>query len=280
MDRFRAIGFHSFRVSILNSFQSEIDDRTYGKIVSQIDRARACDIDVVRINDSLGTIYPEAMAVLAANLTHAYPTTNFCLHAHNDLGFGLQHALTSIYHGFNMIEGGFAAFGNRSGLPAIEVLQRIFSDKNITLAHGDLDRDSVGQTARLAEDTFLVMPDLFRPVSGQIVDCENMGVTNIPDYLGESSASRYFLNTIGLHAPTLEKIFVDIGVNDRERAAHLASDFGTHLSGMMRRTTEQKSSEYRSLRDSIVSFYDRDVLFSDRVYGLARDYLGSHPSGA
>lgn len=275
VENFRRLGFKSFRVSLLNNFGGEIHERTYQNIKEQIDRSRRLAIETVRINDSLGTIYPEAMAVLAANLRHDYPTTNFCLHAHNDRGFGLQNALISIYHGFNMIEGGFAEFGNRSGLPAIELLCQIFKEKNIRISTGDLDADAVHETARLAEETFLLVPDLFRPSSGYIVDCENMGVTNIPDYLGASSASRYFLNRIGLHVPTIERIFRDLGLNDEVSVSGLAAEFRAHLDGVMQETTARKTFEYKALRRLVEDFYDDEVLFSDRVYDLASQFLSS-----
>lgn len=279
VESFRRLGFDSFRVSLLNNFSRQIEESTYEGIVRQIDRSRALGIETVRINDSLGTIYPEAMAVLAANLTHDYPATNFCLHAHDDRGFGLQNALTSIYHGFNMIEGGFGEFGNRSGLPAIELVAQVFAEKNIAISSGALNPSELSKTVALAEETFLVTPSLFRPTSGHIVDCENMGVTNIPDYLGASSASRYFLNRIGLHRPTLERIFRELGLSDDEMA-ETAESFRGHLEATMRETTIRKSFEYRSLRRLIDSFYDDDVLFSDRVYDLARAYMrvGSRPS--
>lgn len=274
VEAFRDMGFDSFRVSLLNNFGGDIDEETYQRICGQIDRTRALGIETVRLNDSLGTIYPEAMAILASNLRHDYPITNFCLHAHDDRGFGLQNALVSIYHGFNMIEGGFAEFGNRSGLPAIELLAQIFSEKSISLSKGTLDRAEMFNTARLAEKTFLVAPSLFRPTSGHIVDCENMGVTNIPDYLGSSSASRYFLNRIGLHEPTLERIFRDLGYKNEDDIAETVVRFRTHLEEVMRETTIRKSFEYSSLSLLIQNFYDDNVLFSDRVYDLARDFAG------
>lgn len=278
VDQFRQMGFSSFRVSLLNKFGGEIDERDYESIVHQIDRAMAVGIGTIRINDSLGTLYPEAMAVLAANLRYDYPTASFCLHAHNDRGFALQNALTSIYHGFNLIEGGFAQFGNRSGLPAIELLDRIFQEKSITLASGALDAGAVQDASRLSEETFLVIPDLFRPISGMIVDCENMGVTNIPDYLGSSSASRYFLNTIGLHQSTLCNIVRDLGLNDQDAIEEVAEKFRTYLDGQMREITVRKSFEYKALRGMVENFYTDDVLFSERVYDLARDYL-QHRAG-
>jgi 2-isopropylmalate synthase len=275
VDEFRALGFDSFRVSLLNNFSSEIDEKTYAGITAQIDRSRHVGIETIRINDSLGSIYPEAMAVLAANLRHDYPVTDFCLHAHNDLGFGLQNALVSLYNGFNMVEGGFAEFGNRSGLPAIELLNRIFAEKNITVRSGPLNTKAIMETTQLAERTFLALPDLFRPVSGLITDCENMGVTNIPDYLGASSASRYFLNRIGLHQPTLEKILKDLGVDGEKDIATHSVEFADYLAHRMHETTVRKTFEYRSLCRMVESFYQDDVLFSDRVYNLARDYLNA-----
>lgn len=273
VDRFKKIGFDNFRVSLLNNFSSEIDEKTYKVITNQIDRSRAKGINVIRINDSLGTIYPETMSILAANLRHDYPTTNFCLHAHNDRGFGLQNALNSIYHGFNMIEGGFAGFGNRSGLPAIELLNLIFKEKNISIASGDLETDVVFECASLAEEVFLVIPDLFRPLSGKNVDCENMGVTNIPDYLGSGTASRYFLNKIGLHKPTLEKLFRELKVDDDEYVSLLAYKFRVELEKEMFAITVQKSVEYRAMQSSIERFYDEDVFYSERVVALAKDFL-------
>ncbi|WP_267967309.1 beta/alpha barrel domain-containing protein [Agrobacterium vitis] len=275
VDQFRALGFNSFRVSLLNNFSSEIDEKTYAGITAQIDRSRNVGIETIRINDSLGTIYPEAMAVLAANLRHDYPVSDFCLHAHNDLGFGLQNTLVSLYNGFNMVEGGFAEFGNRSGLPAIELLDKIFAEKDILVKSGALNTKAIMETSRLAERTFLALPDLFRPVSGLITDCENMGVTNIPDYLGASSASRYFLNRIGLHEPTLTKILNDLGVHDEKELAARALEFADFLGNKMHETTVRKTFEYRSLCRMIESFYNDDVLFTDRVYTLARDYLNT-----
>ncbi len=273
VEEFRALGYDSFRVSLLNNFGRNIDEKTYASITAQIDRSVACGINVVRINDSLGTIYPEAMAILAANLRHDYPAVNFCLHAHNDRGFGLQNALNSIYHGFNLIEGGFANFGNRSGLPAIELLELIFREKNITLSTGSLDSVGVLATARKAEQTFLVLPDLYRPISGMLVDFENMGATNIPDYLGASSASNYFLNRIGLHEQTLDKVFRDIGLSDPAKIRAAVTGFGAQLREEMEQITVRKQFEFQALCRMTEALYDHDVYFTQRVYDRARGYL-------
>ncbi len=204
-------GFNNFRVSLLNNFSTGIDEESYEKITKDIDRSIGMDISKIRINDSLGTLYPEATAILTANLRHQYPKTDFCLHAHNDRGLGLQNALTSLYHGFNIIEGGFAGMGNRSGLPAIEILEQIFREQNITINNHDLNTEMVIETARLSERTFLSLPDLYRPISGLIVNQENMGVANIPTFLQAARDIPYFLNSTGLHDATIKKILQDEG---------------------------------------------------------------------
>lgn len=272
VERFRALGFNSFRVSLLNNFSHYIEESQYAKICEQINLTQQLGIKTVRINDSLGTLYPEAMAVLAANLRADYPDLDFCLHAHNDLGLGLQNALTSIYHGFNLIEGGFAEFGNRSGLPAIEVLNRIFKEKNIALTSGALNEERVFEAARLAETTFLVAPSLFRPVSGRIVHCENMGVTNIPSYLGATTASQSFINTTGLHDATLCQVFRDLGVKGEDEVKSLAEGFKSHLSVVMEAVAARKGFEYQALVGLQERFYKEDVFFSEVVYELAEKF--------
>lgn len=272
VERFRAMGFNSFRVSLLNNFSHHIEKTQYEKIREQINLTQQLGIETVRINDSLGTLYPEAMAVLAANLRSDYPDLNFCLHAHNDLGLGLQNALTSIYHGFNLIEGGFAEFGNRSGLPAIEILNRIFKEKNISLTSGALVDDKVLEASRLAESTFLVAPSLFRPISGRIVNCENMGVTNIPSYLGATTASRSFINTTGLHDATLFQVFRDLGVKGEDEIESLVEGFKSHLSVVMEAVAFRKGFEYQALVGLQERFYKEDVFFSESVYELAEKF--------
>ncbi|WP_338883155.1 hypothetical protein [Xenorhabdus sp. TH1] len=104
---------------------------------------------------------------MATNLRHDYPLVNFCLHAHNDRGLGLQNALVSIYNGFNLIEGEFAGTGNKSGLPVIEILNFIFKEKSISINGKYLDSSLVLDAARLTERTFLSIPDFIRYAAGK-----------------------------------------------------------------------------------------------------------------
>ncbi len=268
VERFRALGYDNYRVSLLNSFSASIGEADYARIVRQIEMSVRSGIETVRINDSLGTLYPEAMAVLAANLRHDFPNVRFCLHAHNDRGLGLQNALTSIYHGFDFIEGGFAGFGNRSGLPAIELLDLILAEKNIRLKSGPLDRARVRETARLAEETFLVVPDLFRPVTGAIVDCENMGVANIPDYLGADRVSTHFLNRIGLHEETVRGV---LKASEPADEADIAA-FTAFLTHRMRQQTDRKRVEYSVICDMIERLYRDHVFFEPHLQAALRAY--------
>lgn len=268
---FHDLGFRKFRVSLINNFKSGVDERTYAHIRSQIDRSRALGIDTVRINDSLGVCYPETMAVLAANLVHDYPTTSFCVHAHDDKGLGLQNALTSIYHGFSLIEGGFSGFGNRSGLPPIELLLEIFAEKNIGIAGIGISPREAAETGYAAEDTFLVVPNVYRAVTGRIVNWENLGVANIPDYLGSDRRARKFLTDVGTHDATLGDILskagVKVGPGDNIIEAYRAT-----LHRDFAETYRAKRIAYEAVVSQIEGLYGEGVLFEDDAVARARTF--------
>lgn len=272
-EQLRSWGFNSFRVSLLNNFSTGIDEESYEKITKDIDRSIALGIKTVRINDSLGTLYPEAMAVLAANLRHQYPNTDFCLHAHNDRGLGLQNALTSLYHGFNIIEGGFAGTGNRSGLPAIEILDLIFKERNITINEHSLDSVAVIEASRLSEKIFLSMPDLYRPVSGHIVNQENMGVANIPAFLGAERNIPYFLNSTGLHDATVKRILQDEGLELAASDASTVQMVKQKLDAILTDIYSIKSEEFERIHGELIEFYASDVIYSSNVGRLIRKFI-------
>lgn len=272
-DTLRRWGFDHFRVSLLNNFTSGVDEESYQKISENIDRALALDINLIRINDSLGTIYPETMAILASNLRHQYPKVDFCLHAHNDRGLGLQNALVSLYHGFNMVEGGFAETGNRSGLPAIEILDLIFKERNITINRKSFNTSKVLETARLAENTFMSLPDLYRPVSGLIVERENMGVTNIPKFLGESRDIPFFLNSTGLHDATILKILLDQGVINNNTLPDILRKIKDKLETTFSSEYIKKRNDFKKLVDSVMDFYNTNVLYSSSVEQYVKEFL-------
>lgn len=268
-EKFRSIGFRHFRVSLLNNFAAGVDEKSYAHITRQIDRSLALGIDTVRINDSLGVCYPETMAVLAANLVHQYPRTHFCVHAHDDKGFGLQNALTSLYHGFDLIEGGFSGFGNRSGLPAIEVLMTIFEEKSITIRGLSFDHDALRDVGYAAEDTFLVVPNVYRAVTGKIVNWENLGVANIPDYLGSERRARKFLTDVGTHDQTLRDILRKAG-RVAAQDTNAIEPFRQALHAEMEDVYRAKRTAYESLVAGIETLYGQDAMFEEVAIERAR----------
>lgn len=274
--KFHDLGFRHFRVSLINNFKSGVDEATYEHITRQIDASVALGIDTVRINDSLGVCYPETMAVLAANLVHNYPELNFCVHAHDDKGLGLQNALASIYNGFNLIEGGFSGFGNRSGLPAIEVLQEIFSDKNISIRGMDLDPHEIRDVGYLAEETFLVVPNVYRAVTGKIVNWENLGVANIPDYLGDSRRARRFLTDVGTHDGTLNTILEKASESkdmQQTTTGNALTAFRDSLHEEMDNVYALKREVYSSITQSITKLYSDGVIFEEDAINKARRFV-------
>jgi 2-isopropylmalate synthase len=204
------------------------------------------------------------MAILAANLVRQFPDVGFCLHAHDDKGLGLQNALASIYYGFDHIEAAFSGFGNRSGLAAIEVINEIFGEKNITIKGISLNRQKLIETGRDVERTFFAVPNVYRPVSGQIVNWENLGVANIPDYLGAERNAKRFLNDVGLHPRTVEALIRD-GSNSLppERLATFIPEVTEELRADLASRYERKRTEFDTILAGIETLYTRDVVFEE-----------------
>jgi 2-isopropylmalate synthase len=221
VDSSRRLGATSFRASLLNSFSAGVDEAKYAQIRSEIDRCLTLGFEVIRINDSVGLLYPEAAAILAANLVHDFPGVNFCLHAHDDRGLGLANALASIENGFSMIEGAVAGFGNRSGLPQLECIELVLREKRIRVKDITLQPGRIRNVARLADEVFTVVPDVYRPVSGKLVNKENFGVLNIPDFLGvDREDIDYFFNPVGLYPATVTQILKEASFDERSVHDH------------------------------------------------------------
>lgn len=270
-EKFAGIGVKNFRASLLNNFSAGLDEAKYGAICGQIDRCIALGMDTVRVNDSLGLLYPETMAVLAANLRRDYPELNFALHAHDDRGLGLQNALVSVYNGFNMIEGSVAGFGNRSGLPLIETIELIFREKGIEIADASLVPERLVEAAVLAEEVFMTVPDIYRPVSGMLVEKENFGTLNIPDYLGVEREATYFLNEVELHENTVRK---SLSVSDLDEKYVNDPGFIETVREEVKERLEQvyelKRSEYPVLLEHVRRFYGTGVLTATDIQETAQ----------
>jgi 2-isopropylmalate synthase len=268
------LGVGSFRASILNAFSHEIEEQQYAFINEQIDRVRALGISLVRVNDSIGTLFPEATAILAANLVRDNPDTTFYLHSHDDRGLGLANSLASIFHGFQMIEGGVAGFGNRAGLANLEVTSQILSERGITVAGVELDTDKLSRAASLAEEVFMVLPNVYRPVSGMLVRNENAGIVNVPDYLGVSRPVDYFLNPIGTFPTTVAQVLENAGfpehlTGDEEFLQSVAARLTDHMENTL---YPAKRERFQELLRQVHQFYT-DIVRLDAVHDAALDVL-------
>lgn len=278
VDRLRSIGVTKLRSSLLNAFSSTIDDEKYQHLNDQIERCRRQGITLIRINDSVGTLMPDATAVLAANLVRDNPDITFYLHGHNDRGLGTANSLISVFHGFQMIEGGVAGVGNRAGLAELESIAAVFAENGITVDAGPLDLDKLSAAARLSEKTFLASPDPYRAVSGFLVRNENAGIVNVPDYLGVSRPVDYFLNRIGLFPTYVRQILAEAGMSEQTLADEkFVQDVYEELARRMDVIYERKRDEYDRLSRQVEDFYE-DMIRLDDVQTCALEVMGRHPS--
>lgn len=255
VERVQGLGVKTLRSSLLNAFSSTVDDDKYEHLMAQIERCRQQGISLIRINDSVGTLFPETTAVLAANLVQDNPDNTFYLHGHNDRGLGTANSLTSVFHGFQMIEGGVAGVGNRAGLAEIESIAAIFEDNKITVDSAELDLEGIYDAARFSEKAYLTVPSPYRPMSGILVQNENAGIVNVPDYLGVSRDVKYFINEIGLFPTYLKQILAENGVPEHRVTDDLASKVYDRLSHEMTDTYHQQSQKFEDLYNQIIDFY-------------------------
>lgn len=277
-DRLYNIGVGRLRSSLLNAFSTEIDEDKYEHLISQIDRVRQVGVSLIRINDSVGTLFPDSTAVLAANLVNDNPDIDFYLHGHNDRGLGTANSIVSVLHGFQIIEGGVAGVGNRAGLAELESITQMFDENNITVDSGPVDVAAVAEAARYSEQTYLTVPTPYRPVSGFLVTNENAGIVNVPDYLGVSRDVDYFLNRIGLFPAYLRQILIEGGINEAALTAEIISEVYERMQTRFDRQYTTKLAEYEQLTARIRDFHDDIVRLPD-IIETAKQVLREQPIG-
>ena len=280
LQEFMRLGAQHLKVSILNNFSRQIDDRQYAIITKQIDWAYSLGIRTIRINDSVGKLYPEATAELCRALVSDYPDVVFCLHCHNDRGLALANQLVSIYNGFSMVEGSLCGYGNRSGISPIEMLVPICQDKNITLGQVPIGQARLCEAAQLAEETFLQVPAVFRPVSGRYVKKANFGVLNIPDFLEADGERDYFLNILNIHPNTIRKALRQGGL---DRALLDNREYIDAVGDRLRQAIEaryqQQVAAYDVLNRSIADLYEGTQMSVSDLVGIAVQVAEEHGRG-
>jgi 2-isopropylmalate synthase len=274
VDRFVRLGAKSLKASILNNFSDGVGEEEYAKICEQIDRCVALGIPVVRINDSLGKLFPDATAALCSNLVADYPDLTFCLHAHNDRGLALANTLVSIQHGFTMVEASVGGLGNRSGITDMTALVKACMERNIQLGHVPLDLDKLIKAAHLAEEAYMAFPSAYRPVSGKLIDCVNFGVLNIPDYLKAPGARDYFISYPGMHPDTVKGLLRKANFSEGQlEDALLIQRVTAALTERMERIHAVKNLEYRDLIKKMDRLYSATKLSANDLHAIVEQCM-------
>lgn len=264
INSFKKLGAKKFKASILNNFRGEFTENKFIEICRQIDMALELGVSVIRINDSVGSLQPHTTHELCGRLVEKYPNTTFCLHAHNDTGLAVANTMASIQAGFQMIEGSLAGFGNHSGIAPIEQVVHNCYRNNISLGQGIIDTSLLNKVSQEAEDIFMQVPNIFRPVSGKLETDSNFGVLNIPDYLETKDEKRYFVNYPELHPITikmaLEKEKISLNI-DKLTMKDLIRKLQKEMSQELKDT--QKSFE--DLKEHIDNFYIKNSWTTEKL---------------
>ncbi|WP_348986801.1 hypothetical protein [Xenorhabdus sp. SGI240] len=100
-----------------------------------------------------------------------------------------------------------------------------------------------------------------------------MGVANIPSFLGAARDVSYFLNSIGLHDATLQKIMSDEGLFDAANDPGLVQQVKERLDSMLVEIYSRKEQEFEQIRNQLDQFYATDVLYTSSVGKYTREFL-------
>jgi len=271
---FEGLGARDFKASVLNNFRKGFSEGRYAEIVRQIDWALRRGVNVIRINDSVGALTPRITTELASRLVSQYPGRTFCLHAHNDNGLALANTLAAIEAGFQMVEGSLAGFGNRSGIAPLEQVVNLCVQHGIAIGRHPIDLKKLVAAARAAEEVFLAVPNVYRPVGGLFETVSNFGILNVPDFLETGDDNEYFVNYAGLHPTTirraLERHAPDVAntVNDDELWAVVEA-----LRAEMEKTFDHSVQEYRQLIGRMLDFYRKRSYSTQVIADRARTLL-------
>lgn len=276
VNSFRDIGVKSFKASILINFKSGVEGQNYEKISEQVARCIQNGIRTIRINDSVGTLFPESTSVLCERLVSDFPGVNFCLHAHDDRGLALANAFASVYAGFNMIEGSLAGLGNRAGLPSMELIDKLAKEKSITFGNAVIDSAKVVKAAQLADEIFMNIPNVYRPVSGLFVNRVNFGVLNIPDYLNAEGDRDYVMNIAALHPNTIKDALKAIKFEESKIQDENFISAMTHIiADTLQRAYTTQMPEYLTLIEQMKRLYGGAWLGLDEIRDIAFSISGT-----
>lgn len=258
IEAFRSIGAVRFKASVLNNFRDGVSSGSYQEICRQIEWAASQGVEIIGINDSMGSLQPHVTQWLCSGLVKDFPQRVFCLHAHNDNGLALANTMQAIHSGVQMVEGALAGVGNRSGIAPLEQVVKLCQANNIKLGSSELDLPGLISAAHQCEEAFLQLPSVYRAVSGKFEALSNYGVLNIPDFLHTHDKKSYFVNYVGLHPQTIRQALadyssagLDVGaIADRELWPIVDS-----LKSEMLTSMPYIESQYRQVMGGVMDFY-------------------------
>jgi len=106
-----------------------------------------------------------------------------------------------------------------------------------------------------------------------MVEQQNMGVANIPSYLGVTGNECYFLNDVGLHNETIRKIIADEGIYIDNNNSVKLEMFKKKLAAEINNIANSKRNEYKHLKKAIEEFYKKDILYSAEVKERLKEFI-------
>ncbi len=269
-EKFARLGARKFKSSVLNNFARGFNEERYAAMKWQIEWGYKLGIKAFRINDSVGKIYPEETAELCKRLVSDFPDITFCLHCHNDRDLALANQLTSLYHGFQAVEGSLCGYGNRSGITPLEIIAAICQDKGIQMGDVPIDVEKLTQNALLAEEIYMAVPNTYRPISGRFVTKANFGVLNIPDFLQAEGERDYFLNIVNLHPSTVARALKAHGFTSEELTDEFIARVMDALRSLILEQHAGARAHYSALVSELLGFYTRSQLSAADISRLAR----------
>ena len=133
-------------------------------------------------------------------------------------------------------------------------------------------------TAQLCEETFLQVPNTYRPVSGVFETNSNYGVLNIPDFLNTNDEKEYFVNYVGLHPHTvrqaLEKYYPKV---DTQRITNKELwNIVNRLQIDMRESISKITLDYKKMREDMLDFYRTSTYTPKQLADYAYALVANH----
>jgi hydroxymethylglutaryl-CoA lyase len=142
------------------NFEGSVEPRTVVERLSElleIAKEEDCEIEEVRLADTMGWASPEGIKRVVGSLRETWPRMRICLHLHDTRGMGIANAYAGLEMGVDLFDssvaglGGcpFAALKGAAGNVCTEDL--VFLSEELGIETG-IDLESLIEVARLAEE--------------------------------------------------------------------------------------------------------------------------------